>query len=232
MDRRAFLSAGGALALAACAAPLRGDYEGTVVEAPQWRAGDSWTFRRIDGYNGLPRHVLTRTVSAVSPSGVRFVTVDEDGATHDDALFDAPGVQASGVLSEDGPIAGMFEPRLVVYDFPLHSGKDWRQGLYRIYGSGFRSYLSHRSRAEGWEDVAVGGRTYRALIISRFFNLGPRDSFTPYRPLYREETEWYVPELRGPVGLRTNEWYPAPPGHMFSWPGDRFVYTLESFRLV
>lgn len=231
MDRRAFLSAGGALALAACAAPRRGDYEGTLVEAPQWRAGDSWTFRRIDGYNGLPRNVLTRTVSAVSPGGIRFVTVDENGATHDDALFEAPGVEVSGVLSEDGPIAGMFEPRLVVYDFPLYSGKEWRQGLYRIYGSGFRSYLSHSSRAEGWEDVAMAGRTYRALLIRRMFNLGPRDSFTPYRPLYREETEWYVPELRGPASLRSNEWYAAPPGR-FTWPGYRFVCTLESFRLV
>lgn len=231
MDRRAFLSAGGALALAACATPPRGDYEATVVEAPQWRAGDSWTFRRVDGYNGLPRNVLTRTVSAVSPSGIRFVTMNENGAVRDDALFEAPGVQVSGVLSEDGPIAGLFEPRLVVYDFPLHSGKEWRQSVTRVYGSGFRSYLGHASRAEGWEDVEAGGRTYRALVIRRLFNLGPRDSFTPYRPLYHEETEWYVPELRGTASLRTNEWYEAPPGS-FNWPGYRFVYTLESFRLV
>jgi hypothetical protein len=129
MDRRAFLAAGGALALGACAAPRLGEYEPTVVEAPQWRAGDSWTFRRIDGYNGLPRDVLTRTVSAVSPSGIRFITVDQNGATRDDTLFEAPGVQVSGLLSEDGPIAGLFEPRLVLYDFPLHSGKEWRQGL-------------------------------------------------------------------------------------------------------
>src|SRR3954469_16885499 len=177
MDRRGFFSATGALALAACAAPQRGDYEATVVEAPQWRAGDSWTFRRIDGYNGVPRHVLTRTVSAVSPAGIRFVTVDENGAAHDDAVFEAPGVQVSGLLSEDGPIAGLFEPRLLVYDFPLYSGKAWRQGLYRIYGSGFRAYLSHQSRAEGWEDISIGARTYRALVIRRFFNLGARDSF-------------------------------------------------------
>ncbi|HZR69712.1 MAG TPA: hypothetical protein VFB01_11735 [Burkholderiales bacterium] len=230
MDRRAFLAAGGALALGACAAPRLGEYEPTVVEAPQWRAGDSWTFRRIDGYNGLPRDVLTRTVSAVSPAGIRFVTVDQNGATRDDALFEAPGVQVSGLLSEDGPIAGLFEPRLVLYDFPLYSGKAWRQGLYRIYGSGFRSYLSHTSRAEGWEGIAVGARTYRAILIHRTFNFGPRDSFTP-RPLYHDETEWYVPELRGTASLRTNEWLQAPPGG-FSWPGYRFVYSLESFRLA
>jgi hypothetical protein len=231
MDRRAFLTAGGALALAACATPPRGDYEATVVEAPQWRPGDSWTFRRIDGYNGLPRNVLTRTVSAVSPSGIRFVTVDENGSVRDDALFEAPGVQVSGTLSEDGPIAGVFEPRLLVYDFPLQSGKEWRQQLNRVYGSGFRSYMSHSSRAEGWENVATGGRSYRALVIRRFFNFGPRDSFTYYRPLYHEETEWYVPELRGPASLRSDEWYGAPPGS-FTWPGYRFVYTLELFRLV
>ena len=69
-----------------------------------------------------------------------------------------------GGLSEDGPIAGLFEPRLVIYDFPLHSGKEWRQGLYRIYGSGFRSYLSHTSRAEGWEE---GERRYRQAVHQR-----------------------------------------------------------------
>ena len=202
-----------------------------MVEAPQWRLGDSWTFRRIDGYNGLPRNVLTRTVSAISPSGIRFVTADENGAVHDDALFDAPGVQVSGTLSEDGPIAGLFEPRLVTYDFPLHSGKEWGQHLYRIYGSGFRTFMTASSRAEGWEDVSAGNRTYRALVIHRQYNLGPRDSFTPDRPLQREEFEWYAPELRGPVSMRTYEWYAAPPGRRI-WPGYRFDYALESFRLT
>jgi len=231
MDRRRFLSAGGALALAACAGPRLGEYEPTTVEAPQRRAGDSWTFRRIDGYNGLPRNVLTRTVSAASPSGFRVVTVDENGATRDDALFEAPGVQVSGLLSEDGPIAGLFEPRLIVYDFPLYSGKAWRQGLYRIYGSGFRAYLSHSSRVEGWQDIPAGGRTYRALAIRRLFNFGPRNEFTPQWPLYRSETEWYVPELRGPASLQSDEWLQAPPGRI-NWPGNRFVSTLESFRLA
>ena len=120
MNRRAFLAAGGALALGACAAPRLGEYEPTVVEAPQWRAGDSWTFRRIDGYNGL-------------------------------------------------------------------------------------------------------------ILIRRTFNFGARDPFTR-RPLVHDETEWYVPELRGTASLRTDEWLQAPPGG-FSWPGYRFVYTLDSFRL-
>jgi hypothetical protein len=231
MDRRAFLSAGGALALVACARPL-GDFEDTSVAAPQWHERDSWTFRREDGYNRRPRGVLTRTVVAVNPSGShRVVTTDENGVVRDDALFDAPGVQVSGVLSEDGPVGGLFEPRLIVYDFPLQSGKDWRQSLFRSSGSGMRIFMTVSSRVEGWEQVSAGDHSYRAIIVRRQLNMGARDHTTTSRPLLREEIEWYVPELRGPARLRTNEWYTSVTGRD-TWPGFRFVYTLESFRLA
>lgn len=229
MDRRTFLTAGGALALAACAAPPRGAIDSTQVSAPQWRAGDSWTHRRSDGYNGLPRGVLTRTVEAVDARSMRFVTRDEHGRLLGDALFESPGVQVSGTLSENGPVVGTFTPRLLQYAFPLASGKQWRQEFIRTDANGFRTYASASTRIEGWEDVGAKGKTYRALVIHRTFMLGKKDAFTD--PLNREEIEWYAPELRGPARLRVYEWYTTTPGH-FTHRGDYFLYALESFRVA
>lgn len=231
MDRRNFLAAGGALALSACATPRLGNYEATEVPTPQWRAGDSWTFRRTDGFNGLPRGVVTRTLEAAGDQGMRMVTKDENGRLLDNALFESPGVEISGVLSESGPFSGTFTPRLRKYDFPLASGKEWQQRMTRTDSNGTRYYLAARSRVEGWEDVRSGERSFRSIVVRRTLQLGPH--YPPYYGvLYREETEWYAPELRGPARLRVFEWVNPPPAAVGVQFGDYHHYTLESFRLA
>jgi len=227
MKRRTFLTASSALLLSACATPPRGGFDATEVPAPQWRVGDSWTFRRSDGYNSLPRGVLTRTVESVDRNGIRFVTTNEAGGVLDDALFESPGIEKSGTLSEDGPVKGVFTPPLRIYDFPLVSGKRWRQSLVRTDANGFRTGTSVSVRIEGWEEARAGDKGYRALVIRRNFMLGPKDSFSGI--LYREEVEWYVPELRGAARIQVTEFILT----RHAWiPGDRFLYALENFRLA
>jgi len=230
MKRRTFLTASSALLLSACATPPRGGFDATEVPAPRWRVGDSWTFRRTDGYNSLPRGVLTRTVESVDRNGIRFVTTNEAGSVLDDALFESPGIEKSGTLSEDGPVTGVFTPPLRIYDFPLVSGKRWRQSLVRTDANGFRTGMSVSVRIEGWEEARAGDKGYRALVIRRNFMLGPKDSFSGI--LYREEVEWYVPELRGAARMQVTEFI-ATGRTRHAWvPGDRFLYALEVFRLA
>ena len=230
MKRRTFLAAGGALLVSACATPPRGGFDATEVPAPRWRVGDSWTFRRTDGYNGLPRGVLTRTVESVDRNGIRFVTRTEAGSVLDDALFESPGVELSGTLSEDGPVKGVFTPPLRMVDYPLVSGKQWRQSLVRTDANGFRTPMSASVRVEGWEEARAGDRSYRALVIRRNFMLGPKDSFSGI--LHREEVEWYVPELRGAARMQVAEVINARRSVHALKPGDRFLYALETFRLA
>ena len=230
MKRRTFLTASSALLLSACATPPRGGFDATEVPAPQWRVGDSWTFRRTDGYNSLPRGVLTRTVESVDRNGIRFVTTNEAGGVLDDALFESPGIEKSGTLSEDGPVKGVFTPPLRIYDFPLVSGKRWRQSLVRTDANGFRTGTSVSVRIEGWEEARAGDKGYRALVIRRNFMLGPKDSFSGI--LYREEVEWYVPELRGAARMQVAEVISARRNVHARIPGDRFLYALEVFRLA
>lgn len=235
MKRRTFLAAGGALLVSACATPPRGGFDATEVPAPQWRVGDSWTFRRTDGYNGVPRGVLTRTVESVDQNGIRFVTTNEAGSVLDEALFESPGIEISGTLSEDGPVKGVFTPPLRMVDYPLASGKQWRQSLVRTDANGFRTAMTASVRIEGWEEARAGDKRYRALVIRRNFILGPTNSFigtSTYGNLHREEVEWYVPELRGAARMQVTEFI-ATPRMRHAWvPGDRFLYALETFRLA
>lgn len=235
MKRRTFLTAGSALLLSACATPPRGGFDATEVPAPQWRVGDSWTFRRADGYNSVPRGVLTRSVESVDQNGIRFVTRNEAGGVLDEALFESPGVELSGTLSEDGPVKGVFTPPLRIYDYPLASGKQWRQSLVRTDANGYRIPMSASVRVEGWEEAHAGDKSYRALVIRRNLILGPKDPFSGgmyHGILYREEVEWYVPELRGAARMQVTEFINTQRTRHTWAPGDRFLYVLETFRLA
>lgn len=235
MKRRTFLTAGSALVLSACATPPRGGFDATEVPAPQWRVGDSWTFRRTDGYNGVPRGVLTRSVESVDQNGIGFVTRNEAGSVLDEALFESPGIEISGTLSEDGPVKGVFTPPLRMVDYPLASGKEWRQSLVRTDANGFRTPMTASVRIEGWEQARAGDKSYRALVIRRNFILGPNNAFIGsmyYGILHREEVEWYVPELRGAARMQVTEFINTRRTRHAWVSGDRFLYALEMFRLA
>ncbi|HKO88373.1 MAG TPA: hypothetical protein VJU83_07625 [Burkholderiales bacterium] len=234
MNRRTFLGAAGAAFLVGCAPskPL-GVYETTEVGAPAWKTGQSWTYRRTDGFNNLPRGILTRSVTRAEPGRIELVTVNEHNAVLDHAVFTEPGIQVAGTLSEEGPVIGRIDPRWRRYDFPLVAGKRWSDNFYlhRTDNQGTRNYVQVTTRVEGWEEINVAGRPYRALILRRSWNLGPRSFFDG--TLYREETEWYVPNLGATGRWETTEEYfrgRTPFGATMA-NGDRFLYVLESTTL-
>jgi hypothetical protein len=226
-DRRSFLAAGGALALSACATPPLGSPAAIEVPAPRWSVGDSWTFRRTDAYNGLDRGDVTRTVESATERGIRVVTRHAGGAVLEDALFESPGVQISGTLDEEGLIAGAFAPRLRRYDFPLVSGKRWEQQLTRTDSNQSRYYFTASTQVEGWEEIGLGERSYRAIIVRRTLRLGHRP--VRFGNLQREELEWYAPELRTGARVRIFEWLLFA---MHTEPSYRLNVQLESFRLA
>jgi hypothetical protein len=230
MKRRTFLGAGAALFVSACAVPPRGGVASTdaaQVPAPQWRTGDSWTYSRTDGFNGLPRGELTRTVESVDGKGLRLVTRSDAGTLIDDALFTAPGIELSGTLSEDGPVKGRFSEPLRVSDFPLAPAKAWQQALVRTDGNGFHTQISLSVRIEGWEDVRAADRLWRALVIRRIFVLGQKNAFSGITR--REEVEWYVPEVRGAARIQVTEYMISRRTRSDWAPGDRFLADLARF---
>jgi hypothetical protein len=233
-----------ALAVAGCATPPRGVYEVTEIPAPTYHVGDRWTYRRTDGYNSLPRGILTRAVTAVDPSGIRIVTQDENGRVIDDARYKAPGLQLAGTFSEDGPMIGRCATPFREYDFPLVAGKRWRDAFYldRDDLGGTRNYVTATLYAEGWEDIHVADRNFHALVLRRSLNLGEKSFW--YGTMYRYETEWYVPALRSFARMQTVEEYYDRSGGGDGGSGggrgggggirngDRFIYELQSFQLA
>ena len=226
-DRRQFLATSGALLLSACATTPLGKPDTTEVAAPKWSVGDSWTYRRIDAYNGLDRGTVARTVESVSGKGIRVVARHAHGAVSEDALFASPGIQMSGALSEDRVFVGGYAPSLRLHDFPLVSGKRWEQQLICTDSNQSRHHFAASTQVEGWEDLPLAGRTYRAIIVRRTLHL---DTRLLYRAsLHREELEWYVPEIGAGARLRIFEWL------VFSFhtaPGYRLNVQLESFKRV
>lgn len=216
--------------LAGCATPRLGTYEATAVPAPSWRVGDGWTYGRTDFYTRLDAGAVMREVVAVGPSGLRVLTRTLQGQLLDDATYSSSGIEISGNLSEDSPsVAGMLDPPFQRYAFPLASGKQWRQSMTRTDANGSRYPLSASTRVEGWETVSAGGRDVGAILIRRSFNLGPKDPF--HGTLYRDELEWYAPELRGSARLQIEEWYREryTGGLAPMLPGARYLYELVSF---
>jgi hypothetical protein len=233
MARRHFLSAAAALGvggLSACATKPRGVLESTEVPESALHAAQHWIYRRTDGFNGLPRGILTRQVLSADAQGIRIQTTNENGAILDNALFASPGTQLEGTMSEDGPVTGRMQPGWRRYDFPLVSGKRWSQNFYlhRTDLGGTRNYVYVDTRVEGWEDVNAGGKTYRALVLRRFFDLDKKNHWQG--TLYRNDLEWYAPALGAPVRLHTREefYYTPQPRMSELTSGDWFIYELQS----
>lgn len=208
MQRRSLLAAGGSAALlAACGTPpMRGVYALEDVPQPTWRNGQTWTWQRTDAFTGLPAGTIERVVVGRDTSAIRVrESIRGAAGPFGEATYSSPGVMLSGMLSDFGPVMGRMEPPLPLHLFPLQSGKTWSWHGSRTDANGFRTGIALTAKVEGWETVQAGGRSYRAVIVSRTFDLGPPDAFRG--PLMRYETEWYAPELGAPVRLRSEEYY-------------------------
>ncbi|MGB8435807.1 MAG: hypothetical protein WCE38_16250 [Burkholderiales bacterium] len=200
------------------------------VVAPVLQAGDTWTYRHIDGYNKLDVGTVSSVVEAAGPNEVRLATRSVNGLVNFESTYAGPGQLASGTLSERA--AGAMHPPLQLTRYPLREGERWVQNVVRDdVMSREKRETEMRVRVIGWETVKVPAGEFRALLIERAFELGDYDPFRG--PTLRYEREWYAPEVKGPVKLEVFEEYfesrysrlglPA--------PGTRATYELLSYKV-
>ncbi len=207
---------------AAIAAPL--SVLAQSAPAPSIGAGDSWTYRGIS-YNRLPLADLTREVTGTG-NEIRVVT--RAGGAEQTADFPRPGLLASGPLNDRA--TGTLAPALELMPFPLEAGKRWTQTVQRRDPvSGQMRDVRVEGRVIGWETVRVPAGEFRAMKVERRMWLGDWDEFRG--ETWRAETEWYVPEVKGPVKVTVFEEYPATRYSLFSFmPGERFTYELTAWK--
>ncbi len=198
------------------------------VEAPSYRAGESWTYREINGYNNIERATVVREV-AQADGTVRIVTKFGDGKLISDAVYPTPGALHSGALNDRA--RGTFEPALAMTPYPLAEGQRWSERAVRsdeVWKERRRTRVDGRIR--GWETVRVPMGEFKALRIERVIYVGDQDPFRSETT--REEIEWYVPELKMPVKLQVREFYRDDPYDLTRriYSGDWFIHELTAMK--
>ena len=224
--------------MVSCAGPVRALLATTLiaaalpaiaqVAAPALRAGDTWTYRMVDNYNKQVAGDWTREVVGTATGGIRVET--RAGGATSEAVFRAPGELASGVLGDRA--RGTMEPALQLAPFPLTEGRSWSQRVVRTDPvTKERREMLVQGRVHGWETVRVPAGEFKAIKLERTMHLGDYDAFRGIT--VRTETEWYAPDVRGPVKLVVFEEYcerryGCPMGTHF--PGERSTSELTAFR--
>ena len=200
---------------------------GQAAAAPAFGAGASWTYREINSYNRLPVGNVTRQVTAATGE-IRVVSRTGDSRVDTQADFARPGFLLNGTLNDRAQ--GALEPPLQVMPFPLEPGQRWTQTVKR-QDPLTREMRDVRvdGRVIGWETVRVPAGEFRALKVERRMWLGDWDQFRG--ETWRAETEWYAPEVQGPVKLTVFEEYPDRRFSLKSFmPGERVVFELTSYQ--
>lgn len=199
------------------------------VPAPLFQAGDTWTYRHIDGYNKLDVGTVSLAVAAAGARDIRFVMRSGDGTFQTESIYAAPGLLANGILSERAE--GAMNPPLKLTPYPLREGEQWRQTVVRDdVMSREKRETQLSGRVIGWQTVKVPAGEFRALLIERAFELGDYDPFRG--PTLRYEKEWYSPDVKGTVKLEVFEEYFY---HRYNRleipaPGTRAIYELVSYK--
>ncbi len=202
MHRRNMLR--GAVALSALVVSLASSWSHAQgISAPQYKAGDSWTYRETDNFTRLDRGTIVSEVTGASEL-VQLATRANDGRVLGTTALDNAGALKAGAINARA--AGELNPSLALRPFPLTEGKRWTQVVNRM-DPATQSNRSVRvsGRVVGWETVRVPAGEFKALRIEREMNLGDADAFRGES--LRHETEWYVPELGAAVKLTVREHY-------------------------
>ena len=199
------------------------------LPAPVLQAGDTWTYRHIDGYNKLDVGTVSLAVEAARAGDIRLVTRSGDGRSASQSTYAGPGRLAAGTLSARAE--GALNPPLELSRYPLHEGERWKQTVVRDdVLSGEKRATQLDAKVVGWQTVKVPAGEFRALLIERRIDLGDYDPFRG--PTLRWEKEWYAPEVKGTVKLEVfEEYFENRYNRLQSpMPGTRAIYELVSYK--
>jgi len=199
------------------------------VAAPTLTAGDTWTYRHVDGYNKLEVGTVTSIVQTSGARDIRLVTSSTAGTPQFESTYSGPGLLASGILSARAE--GKMNPPLKLTPYPLREGEEWKQNVVRDdVMSREKRTTELRGKVIGWETVKVPAGEFRALLIERAFDLGDYDPFRG--TTLRYEKEWYSPDVKGTVKLEVfEEYFESRYGRLaLPAPGTRAIYELVSFK--
>lgn len=157
------------------------------VPRPDVKAGDSWTYRRVDYETRTVTGVLAGRVSFANDRVIQIVNQRQGGEV--DTTFTAEWNQVTSANT------GIFDPHQDIFRFPLRPGNTHearyevrfpQQGAYHVRHE-------RKVRVLGWEEIEVPAGRFRALRVESqgsFQRLDRSVSGTA------KEVMWYVPEVK------------------------------------
>jgi len=194
MQRRTFLLAAPAVALAGCAT-FPGTATGPAAPAPVWRVGDAWTYDCRDGYRTPVTWRETHEVTAVDASGIA-VRVTARGETMNftrTELYAAPGTLLVGAVYDNAETRRFRSP-LTLYRFPLAPGTTWDETVANYDELAQREDAVNRyARVLGHQQVTTPAGTFDTIALQVFMNLNVND---PFRfPTRCDYAQWWSPQV-------------------------------------
>jgi len=155
------------------------------VQAPELKAGDSWTYTLTSNVSRRVALVAQLSVTAVSPDGFTVEGMRLDTA--------AP-VEVSFWDSQWNRMHGQYVPTKKNFEFPLDVGKRWAMEYTRATTDG-RGVISFDGEAtvSGWEQVTVKAGTFDTLRIETRTKWQIAGNGATGQDL---ETYWYAPKAK------------------------------------
>lgn len=170
--------------------------QGSAVPRPTVRVGDTYAYESRDPDNVEPVITTKRTVISTS-DGILLATVSMNSrnAKVRKLSFDQDWNLVSTRNADNGGFN--YSPPVKYFDFPLFTGKTWRQISTESDTKTGKTRTHTVSGVVGdWEDISVPAGTFRTIRVS--LSTEVLDSATGER-VAGTDISWYAPQVRRSV---------------------------------
>jgi hypothetical protein len=170
------------------------------IPAPELAVGDTWEYRRTDGFTGIVRSQRTLTVTEIGADKITLISRRPEGQS----LKIIQTKQLNTIVVGEGKSARRFTPYYPLFSFPLVPGKTWRSDV-EYPNRRFRAVkASVNGKVDGWENVSVPAGTFEALKLTI-----RADYMVANNPILKgqwTESCWYVPSVRRCAKRTYRDW--------------------------
>lgn len=183
--------------------------------------GQTWRYRKFNGFNGEQIDIETATVAEVGGS-VRVARRNAQGQ----ALADEWHARWGDLLVDPAwDVPQRYETPLRLWPDVLAPGLGLVQnGRYTLPGGSYRYWIQAQSSTVGWEAVTIDGHTYTCLRIERLIRLEHPD--VSRLATLRNDTLWVAPDVGRWVAREISGRYALPERRAWSGLEDRFRWEL------
>ena len=172
-------------------------------------AGDSWTYRVVNGYNNEVRGKVQYRVDKVDADGVAVAYSNDGvplGRPRTDVYTPDGNWLRHPLINHDQPVVYDFTQPYPAYMFPLDAGKSWSLRVNAVNAeTGKRASVRVDGEVLGTERITVPAGAFDTIKVRRRIYAGDWDGVR--QETHITEIEWYAPALGRAVRTDSNSNY-------------------------